>query len=40
MEEDTVFIKATVSDISKGSNYFESCKYGAVQQLTFLAESN
>ena len=40
MEEDTVFITASVSDMSKGSTSFESGEYGAGQQLTFLAEPN
>ena len=40
MEEDTVFIKASVSDMSKGSTSFESGQYSAGQQLTFLAEPN
>ena len=40
MEEDTVFVTASVSDMSKGSTSCESGEYGAGQQLTFLAEPN
>ena len=40
MEEDTVFITASVSDMSKGSTSFLSGEYGPGQQLTFSATPN
>lgn len=40
MEEDTVFITASVRDMSNGSTSFESGEYGSGQQLTFSATQN
>ena len=40
MEEDTVFITASVSDMSKGSTSFESGEYGAGQSPVESINSN
>ena len=40
MEEDTVFITASASDMSMGSVIFQSGEYGPDQELIFSATPN
>ena len=40
MEEDTIFVTASVNDFTQGSTSFESGEYGPGQQLTFNAYPN